>query len=83
MIIKALEDAHFEAYDRGFPRPGLPTSAVLNFTRGFHLVVGAGFTMRELCDGQSLASPGRWPIIKRRDPASDAWVMMSGVVVDF
>ena len=29
-----------------------------------------GYTARDMCDGQALPSPGRWPIASRRYPAS-------------
>ena len=32
------------------------------------MLVGVGHTSRELCDGLTLASPGRWPMAKRRYP---------------
>ena len=34
---------------------------------------GVGHTGRDLCDGQTLASPGRWPPAMRRFPRSDSW----------
>ena len=34
------------------------------------MLVGVGYTAREICDGQTLASPGRWPIDQRRCPES-------------
>ena len=41
--------------------------------RGPPLQVGIGYTSRDYCDGQGLASPGRWPIEHRRYPSSQAW----------
>ena len=38
--------------------------------RGRLMIVGTGYTAREICDGQSLASPGRWPPEERRYPTS-------------
>ena len=35
--------------------------------------VGVGKTFREHCDGQGLASPGRWPVARKRYPDSDMW----------
>ena len=37
------------------------------------MMVGVGYTQRELCDGQSLASPGRWPPGSRVYPTSQPW----------
>ena len=34
--------------------------------RGEPMLVGTGYSSREMCDGQSLASPSRWPISARR-----------------
>ena len=30
------------------------------------MMVGSGYNNRESCNGQTLASPGRWPIDMRR-----------------
>ena len=30
--------------------------------------VGAGYTARDMCDGQALPSPGRWPVSSRQWP---------------
>ena len=38
---------------------------------GKPMQVGVGYTVRDLCDGQTLASPGRWPPSMRRYPRSD------------
>ena len=35
--------------------------------------VGVGYVQREFCDGQSLASPGRWPPGARTYPSSTTW----------
>ena len=32
--------------------------------------VGAGYTARDMCDGQALPSPGRWPVASRRYSAT-------------
>ena len=36
-----------------------------------------GYISREVCDGQTLASPGRWPIAARRYPDSSLWRSIS------
>ena len=36
-------------------------------------MVGVGYVQREFCDGQSLASPGRWSPQARVNPSSTAW----------
>ena len=43
-------------------------------------MVGVGYVQRELCDGQSLESPGRWPPSSRVYPSSTAWSSQSGIV---
>ena len=35
---------------------------------GEPMLVGVGYTTREFCDGQTFASPGRWPVDRRRHP---------------
>ena len=40
-------------------------------------MVGVGYTQRELCDGQSLASPGRWPPGSRVCPTSQPWIQIA------
>ena len=37
------------------------------------MVIGSRCTLREFCDGQSLASPGRWEPHARRFPESSCW----------
>ena len=41
---------------------------------GSPMKVGVGYMEREFCDGQSLASPGRWPPGSRSYPSSPAWI---------
>ena len=45
--------------------------------------VGVGYPFRDLCDGQSLASPGRWPMDQRRYPQSDTWSEVAALVKKF
>ena len=45
---------------------------------GAPMTVGAGYASREYCDGQTLASPGRWPIAQRRYPESALWKETTG-----
>ena len=37
------------------------------------MMVGTGYTSREFFDGESLASPGRWPVAMRRYPSNSHW----------
>ena len=39
--------------------------------KGERLAIGNGYVSRDLCNGQSLASPGRWPSKKRRYPSGE------------
>ena len=41
------------------------------------------YTVRDFCDGQSLASPGRWSPSERRYPQSEAWNAVVGSVKRF
>ena len=45
--------------------------------------IGTAYTVREFCDGQSLASPGRWPPKARVYPTSPAWLQVAGHFRDF
>ena len=45
--------------------------------------VGIGFTGREYCDGQGLASPGRWPVTSRRYPDTVQWKSVVSSYVSF
>ena len=40
---------------------------------------GVGYTTWEFCDGQSLASPGRWESHARKYPNSEAWKAVEAV----
>ena len=46
-------------------------------------MVGVGYTAREYCDGQSLASPGRWPVQQRRYPENALWKVVSDLFMSF
>ena len=45
--------------------------------------IGVGYTVRDFCGGQSLASPGRWPPAMRRYPSSDKWTSVADLVRRF
>ena len=47
------------------------------------MMIGSGYVTRELCDGQSLASPGRWPIHDRACPENVQWKRVSKLIMDF
>ena len=50
---------------------------------GTPLLIGAGHTSREYCDGQSLASPGRWTPSQRKYPSHPNWIFVSSVFKKF
>ena len=37
------------------------------------MMVGSGYSIREYCDGQTVASPGRWPVKFRKYPEVMGW----------
>ena len=51
----------------------VPPSGAVWHRRGEVMMTGIGYTARELCDKQTLASPGRWPVPQRRYPCSAKW----------
>ena len=46
------------------------------------LLVGTG-ALHQYCDGQSLASPGRWPPSRRRYPTHPEWNLVSSLFKKF
>ena len=44
---------------------------------------GTGFAFKETCDGQTLASPGRWPFELRKYPEGDTWTEVSSRFMSF
>ena len=50
---------------------------------GKPMQVGVGYVQRDLCDGQSLASPGRWAPASRVYPSTAHWRCVSDVVQRF
>ena len=47
------------------------------------MLVGVGYTTREYCDGQSLASPGRWAPESRKYPTNPAWLAVASLYQAF
>ena len=41
--------------------------------------VGSGYVTREVCDGQSPASPSRWRVESRRYPGNPAWLSVAAL----
>ena len=54
--------------DEGAPKIGSGWTG-----RGSPLLVGSSYKVREICDGQSLASPGRWAVDNRRYLEDSVW----------
>ena len=46
-------------------------------------MVGVGYTTREYCDGQSLASLGGWPVQQRRYPENTPWKVVSDIFMSY
>ena len=72
-----------EIEDDTSPDEGAPPKSKGWRGNGAPMVVGVGYTSREFCDGQSLASPGRWPVQQRRYPGSPQWKEVSDMFMNF
>ena len=59
------------------PDEGVPEKGSGHRGIGPPMMVGVGYTQRELCDGQSLASPRRWPPGSRVYPTSQPWIQIA------
>ena len=62
-----------ESDEGSSPDEGVPEKHAGYRGNGPPMMVGVGYVQREFCDGQSLASPGRWPPGSRVYPSSTAW----------
>ena len=60
--------------DEGTPKRGSGWTG-----RGSPLLVGSSYTVREVCDGQSLAFPGRWAVDDRRYLEDPIWSEVQGL----
>ena len=47
------------------------------------MIVGSGYSIRDYCDGQTLPSPGRWPVKFRKYPEDSGWKRVAGTVMAF
>ena len=65
------------------PDEGAPPKSTGWRGNGAPMVVGVGYTSREFCDGQSLASPGRWPVQQRRYPGSPQWKEVTDLFMSY
>ena len=62
-----------ESDEGSSPDEGVPGKYAGHRGNGPPMKVGVGYVQREFCDGQSLASPGRWPPGSRVYPSSTVW----------
>ena len=62
-----------ESDEGSSPDEGVPMKFAGHRGIGSPMMVGVGYVQREFCDGQSLASPGRWPPGSRVYPSSPVW----------
>ena len=65
------------------PDEGAPPKCTGWRGNGAPMLVGVGYTSREFCDGQSLASPGRWPVQQRRYPGSPQWKEVADLFMNY
>ena len=50
---------------------------------GKPILIGSGYARRDICDGQSLASPGRWLVERRTYPEDETWRFVAGLYTNF
>ena len=62
-----------ESEEGSSPDEGVPEKHAGYRGNGPPMMVGVGYVQREFCDGQSLASPGRWSPGSRVYPSTTAW----------
>ena len=62
-----------ESDDGSSPDEGVPSKMSGHLGKGHPMKIGVGYVQRDFCDGQSLASPGRWPPGARENPSTSAW----------
>ena len=65
--------------DGSSPDEGVPNMFAGHRGIGEPMQVGVGYTQRDLCDGQTLASPDLWPPGSRLYPTSAHWNRISNV----
>ena len=65
-----------ESDEGSSPDEGVPGKFAGHRGNGPPMKVGVGYVQREFCDGQSLASPGRWPPGARTYPSSTRWTVI-------
>ena len=69
--------------DGSSPDEGAPGKNAGHRGTGKPVQDGVGYVQRDFCDGQSLASPGRWTPSARVYPSTEHWNSISGVFQRF
>ena len=72
-----------ESESESSPDEGVPGKRAGHCGDGDPMLVGVGYTTREYCDGQSLASPGRWAPESRKYPTNPAWLAVASLYQAF
>ena len=72
-----------ESEDDTLPDEGAPPKGSGWRGKSAPIMVGVGYTSREFCDGQSPASPGRWPLQQRQYPGSNQWKAVSDLFMGY
>ena len=72
-----------ESDEGSSPDEGVPMKFAGHRGISSPMMVGVGYVQREFCDGQSLASPGRWPPGSRVYPSSPGLVLSTGMFLAF
>ena len=81
-FVAKLREEHESERDSS-PDEGVPGKRAGHCGDGDPMFVGVGYTTREYCDGQSLASPGRWAPESRKYPTNTAWLAVASVYQAF
>ena len=81
--LNALAEARNECSDSEESELDAEIACAPQGWRGNHkpLMVGAGYTEREVCDGQGLSSPGRWSHEDRLYPSSSLWLQIQRMFI--
>ena len=72
-----------ESEEGSSPDEGIPPKMSGHCGKGQPMKVGVGYTQRDFCDGQSLASPRRWPPGSRVYPSSRSWASVVDCFMSF
>ena len=62
---------------------GVPPKGSGSRGHGKPMIIGVGHISRELCDGQTLASQGRWPVASRRYPDTALWRSLAAKFIEY